>query len=151
MVSNGGANVNLAIRPERMIEYAERIKSTQPEKAKEIIQFANKILKCECGCNKTFTKYETKQMHIRDMIRSSQTFKCNLCNKQFKLARGLLDHKAVPQNDKTKCKICGVICSTKGTLTKHIKKIHGAKKLICKICKETYSSDFQLNGHCDRI
>ncbi len=47
-----------------------------------------------------------------------------------------------------KCDTCDAKFSTQGSVTKHVRNIHGQKaEHVCKICHKTYGLDYNLKRH----
>lgn len=71
------------------------------------------------------------------------TNKCNQCNKNFDMKRGLLIHmKKIHQQ---KCQQCDYTTEEKKDLESHMEKNH--KKEDCKKCGRKFTNKFALEGH----
>ena len=94
-------------------------------------------------------KIETKK--------EDQEYKCELCDKVYKLEGNLKNH-VIKVHDKKEinnsntCHICDKILSDKGKLNRHIENVHKkVSKVKCDICKREYNSKDALNSHIKQV
>ena len=84
-------------------------------------------------------------------------YKCDLCDKVFKLKGNLSNHITTIHNkeeiDNTNtCHICKKVLSNRGKLYRHIQTVHEkSTKEECNICKKEYNSKDALNSHIKQI
>lgn len=81
---------------------------------------------------------------------TSKRFCCSVCNKTFSTAYNYSQHIGIHFTDQQKfrCKDCGISFAWKSTLNKHILNNHssdGPQKFICEICPKVYSTLSQVN------
>lgn len=95
------------------------------------------------------SKIETKK--------EDQEYKCELCDKVYKLEGNLKNH-VIKVHDKKEidnsntCHICDKILSDKGKLNRHIENVHKkVSKVKCDICKREYNSKDALNSHIKQV
>jgi hypothetical protein len=89
--------------------------------------------------------------------KEDQEYKCELCDKVYKLEGNLKNHvtkvhdKKEIDNSNT-CHICDKILSDKGKLNRHIENVHKkVSKVKCDICKREYNSKDALNSHIKQV
>ena len=93
-------------------------------------------------CNKDFI---TKPGLTDNMVSHSdkKPYPCEFCPKSFKIKRHLKYHCAYHHSAlkiEFKCKTCSKVFTQSGSLYKHIREVHGNKRLFnCEICN--YSSN----------
>jgi len=82
---------------------------------------------------------------IIETKKEDQEYKCELCDKVYKLEGNLKNHVAKVHDKKeidntNKCHICNKILSDKGKLNRHIETVHEkVNKVKCNICKNEYN------------
>lgn len=62
-------------------------------------------------------------------------FKCNLCNKKYKYARGLQEHSATHNQHSYRCPYCSAKFKIKSSVRRHIKKTHPNE--VVRVCEIT--------------
>jgi prophage antirepressor-like protein len=117
---------------------------------------------------------EDDEQDIKDDLESEsedeeevvKEYKCEKCDKVYKMQGNLLNHiknkhpveikdgiKENKDDDKTNtCKICNKTLADKGKLNRHIKHVHEKSgRVKCKLCKETFSSRDSLTCHINNV
>lgn len=116
------------------------------------------------NCNYKFNRKSNLMRHIKKCseIVETSTYKCEICNKSYKVKGFYLihleDHRRMnevteikPQiqynNLDNKCEKCNKNFSRASNLQKHIKVIHNKERLNCEFCDREFNYDRSLKNH----
>ncbi|KAJ7400605.1 PR/SET domain 15 [Pitangus sulphuratus] len=117
--------------------------------SRHIRSHGDKLFKCE-ECSKLFSRKESLKQHVsykhsRNEVDSEYRYKCNTCEKAFRVESALEFHNCRTDDKTFQCEMCFRFFSTNSNLSKHKKK-HGDKKFACEICnKMFYRRDIMLD------
>ena len=80
--------------------------------------------------------------------KSNNTFRCNICSKDFKRKHHLMQHESCHTEEKPfKCKQCGKCFREKGKLNRHVRIHTGTKPFQCKHCSKSFTRSDSLEIH----
>ena len=93
--------------------------------------------------------------HIKDVHEIDYKFQCSSCNKKFKNARKLWEHKRIHKEKKVNfCHFdnCEFSSNLKRNLIDHVEKFHeGMAKFSCSFCDRTFHTMGKLTDHNKNI
>uniref|UniRef100_A0A3Q1GWF4 PR/SET domain 15 n=1 Tax=Acanthochromis polyacanthus TaxID=80966 RepID=A0A3Q1GWF4_9TELE len=118
---------------------------------RHIRSHGGKLFKCD-ECDKLFSRKESLKQHIsykhsKTMPDQEYKYKCNTCEKSFRLENALNFHNCRTDDKTFQCDLCSRFFSTNSNLSKHKKK-HGEKIYSCEICnKMFYRKDVMQEHH----
>ena len=97
---------------------------------------------------------KTKQNQMTLHEKTKITFKCEICDKEFKNNNGLKKHFNVVHNfvKEHQCNICQKVYKIQSQLTIHVKISHDIKKHHeCDLCEKSFSRAWILKQHINSI
>nr|VZI38631.1 unnamed protein product [Spirometra erinaceieuropaei] len=115
------------------------------------------LSKRTCGiCGRTFTTAFSVRRHV-EVIHSGlekQTFKCEICQAEFKCKQSRHDHVAFVHEGSLnlKCEICQTVFALKHCLKRHIATIHeNPSSFECDICHTLLRTKQSLKRHVAEV
>ena len=107
--------------------------------------------KYACGqCHQKFSSYSLSKIH-EDFHTNTKTFKCDKCEKHFKVKTKLKRHVlAVHEGIKEfKCEICDKAFSQKSHKNSHMENVHeGIRNFYCDLCEnKSFVKSIDLRNH----
>ncbi|KAL1517997.1 hypothetical protein ABEB36_001687 [Hypothenemus hampei] len=140
----------------------EPVSDTVLEKLQEISEKDKGIyeaalnLKYKCPhCKKPMASLNRAKTHTRNCHLNSINVTCFICDKRFRSRKILLEHsseahfvKLRPRNskEKFKCRKCGKLLSSQGSLSYHMSK-HLGKRYSCDKCDKRFYTKNQARSH----
>ncbi|XP_047464019.1 PR domain zinc finger protein 15 isoform X2 [Mugil cephalus] len=117
---------------------------------RHIRSHGDKLFKCD-DCGKLFSRKESLKQHIsykhsKNMPDQEYKYKCNTCEKSFRLENALKFHNCRTDDKTFQCDICLRFFSTNSNLSKHKKK-HGEKLYSCEICSKMFYRKDVMQEH----
>ena len=100
------------------------------------------------GCSKSFIRSDTLQAHVNIHL-NAKTFICKNCDKAFRSASNLNEHRRICGTDLSSsysCLLCPKMFKTKRYLEQHLQG-HRGRDYICNICQKAFTFRGNLNRH----
>ena len=85
---------------------------------------------CKC-CDKSYKSEGTLRFHIK-LKHNSMNFECDICNKRFPTSFQLRAHIKLHSEPTYKCELCEKMFKLKPFLSQHRKNVHGGKERMYK-------------------
>ena len=105
-------------------------------------------------CGRGFDSYWTYKTHIdRHSILAE---KCDRCNLTFRFKKSLVMHRRFcgrtknQSTDLYRCQICEQTCSSKDSLSTHMRGQHGSQHYRCRRCNKVYKWRSSLKYHTEK-
>lgn len=100
-------------------------------------------------CEKMFKRKEHVQTHVNSVHNTDRPFKCEKCNKSFKLECSLKIHSVIHSEETPyKCSFCEKSFRLAASMKLHEKTIHTKEKPhACKFCDEKFNFSLKLLIH----
>ena len=92
--------------------------------------------------------FKVVKKNVEDYILEGRTFKCNICNKNFKKSCRLsIPFLSVHDEKRFKCEVCPSNFTLRGSLKRHVKSVHEGTIFKCEVCSSSFAQKDSLKKH----
>ncbi|KAK9884927.1 hypothetical protein WA026_009164 [Henosepilachna vigintioctopunctata] len=113
----------------------------------KVVPSGEKLYACKM-CDRVYKNGSSLRGHIRGHHRKKIPYKCNICEKSFKMYGSFFYHKRMHTGEQPYCcKICGKKYKQSGSLTAHMRVHTGQRPFLCSICGRGFRQQPDLNYH----
>jgi len=131
---------------------SKRRKKKKPRKESNI---SRRYICANLYCAQSFASIKSRKRHMNSVHTGNLAFECSLCSKAFRDKHDVERHARIHHSryKKHACPVCSFKTTFRSSLLRHEKRMHRTPqfdrvgKIICAVCRKTFTSEFSLRRH----